>query len=108
MKTLLALAALTVLALGETVAPAFAQATPPTSPFADPACPKLAEVEAILSKQHETFVELDVKSLIGVNVTPKVLVSTFVGKYVVFGYEDQNGCVTGPTPIAAIPPQVGA
>jgi hypothetical protein len=104
MKTLLALAALTLLAVAT---PVFAQAAPAASPFADPACPTLAEVEAILSKQHETFVELSADSLLNVAAKTKILVST-LGKYVVFGFVDPNGCLNGPTPMAEIPKNVGA
>lgn len=104
MRTLLALAAIAFLA-----GPTFAQTAPAaSSPFADPACPTMAEVEAILTKQHETFVVIDVQSLL--NVAPKkathVLVSTF-GKFAVFGYETPEGCLNGPTPIAELADKVG-
>jgi hypothetical protein len=111
MKTTLALlVALSLTACaGETVAPALAQDAPGApSPFADPACPKMDEVTALLDKQHEDYVILDVTSLLNVSTTSptRVLVATF-GKYAVFGYEDTNGCLTGPTPIAEIAPKIG-
>jgi hypothetical protein len=104
------LAALVLLA-GETVGPVFAQdAAPAPAPqqFADPKCPTLAEVEAILTKNHEKFVILDTTDLLSVATDgeSKIIVST-VGKVVTLGYE-QGGCVVGPIGIAAVKPKVGA
>jgi hypothetical protein len=109
MRTLAALFAAFALALGPSTVVLAQTAPAASSPFADPAsCPTMAEVEAVLTKQHETFVVIDVQSLL--NVAPKkathVLVSTF-GKYAVFGYETPEGCLNGPTPIAERADKVG-
>lgn len=109
MRTILAVAAVAFLAFANM---AVAQ-DKPSSPFADPACPKLAEVEAVLTKRGEKFVVLDIVSLL--NVAPKsplhILVSTFdtpSGNFVVYGYETPDGCVNGPTPIGEVASKVGA
>ncbi len=75
--------------------------------FKNPACPTITEVEALLTEQGATFVELDALHLLNVAVDAKVLMAAFKG-YVVFGYVDSNGCLTGPVPIAQIPPTAGA
>lgn len=92
------------------LSPALAQdapAAPAPQQFADPACPKLAEVIAILQLRHETYVVLDATDLLNVGTTSesKILVTT-VGNAVAIGYEAE-GCVVGPIGIATVVPKVG-
>jgi len=110
-KALAALAvALFVTALGPSTA-VLAQDAPAAAPapqqFADPKCPKLAEVVAILTLRHEKFVVLDATDLLNVATDgeAKIIVST-VGNTVTLGYES-GGCVVGPIGVAAVKPQVG-
>lgn len=88
--------------------PAMADATPaaPASqPFADPSCPKLAEVEAILTKNHENFVVLDANDILSIATeTPAHIIVSTVGQVVTLGYESA-GCVLGPLGLAKILPK---
>lgn len=101
----LALAGALVLALVSPVAAQ--QAAAPE--FKDPNCPTLAEVEATLSAQGGSSVELDVKSLLGVTVKQggKILVANIGGKVVAIGAVI-DGCVQPPVGIGEIVADKGA